>query len=103
MIMKKDFKFRHLAQLTIELDSPLSVGCGCPTIMTDSPVLTDINGLPYIPGTSVAGVIRHTLLAMDGEGNADSEIIKEIFGYQERKSGEGSKIIFTDAVMESKS
>ena len=45
MIMKKDFKFRHLAQLTIELDSPLSVGCGCPTIMTDSPVLTDINGL----------------------------------------------------------
>ena len=101
MIMKKDFKFRHLAQLTIELDSPLTVGCGCPTIMTDSPVLTDINGLPYIPGTSVAGVIRHTLLAMDGEDNAEygSEIIKEIFGYQERNSGEGSKIIFTDAVM----
>lgn len=85
-----DYRYRHLARLTVEAATPLAIGSGGHDIETDSPVLTDINGLPYIPGTSLAGVVRH---ALQGSGE------EAIFGYQDRQGGHGSNIIFTDAVM----
>lgn len=51
----------------------------------------DVNGLPYIPATSIAGVLRHEM------GYADKD---NPFGYLgDNDSGHGSDIIFTDAVM----
>lgn len=76
-------KYRYLAQFIIETVTPLQIGSGNKSILTDSPVVRDINGLPYIPGTTLAGLIAHAL----GEE-------KEIYmGSQE----EGSRIIVTEA------
>ena len=83
----KKYNYRHLAKIVVEAASPLAIGTGATHILTDSPVATDINGLPFIPATSLAGVIRHAL-------DDDS-----LFGFPGADGGEGSKIIFTDAVM----
>lgn len=87
--MKINYNYRFLSKIIFEADTPLAIGTGDKDIITDALVLTDVNGLPYIPGTTLAGVIRHAF----GK-DADS-----FFGFQEEKNGEGSKIIFTDARM----
>ncbi len=86
------FKHRFLARIIIEATTPLAVGSGEKDIMTDALVATDVNGLPYIPGTSITGVLRHAI----GEEKA-----KEFFGFQSKKSenSKGSEIIFTAAQM----
>ncbi|MGN0229331.1 MAG: RAMP superfamily CRISPR-associated protein [Muribaculaceae bacterium] len=83
----KKYNYRQLAKIVVEAASPLAIGTGATHILTDSPIATDINGLPFIPATSLAGVLRHAL-------NDDS-----LFGFQDADGGEGSKIIFSDAVM----
>ena len=57
----KKYNYRQLAKIVVEAASPLAIGTGATHILTDSPVVTDINGLPFIPATSLAGVIRHAL------------------------------------------
>lgn len=54
-------QFRFLARIIIEAKSPLNIGSGNKGIKSDSLVLRDINGLPFIPGTTIAGLLRHTL------------------------------------------
>lgn len=87
------YKFRHIARIVLEAQTPIAVGSGDTDFITDSPVLKDVNGLPYIPGTSIAGVIRHAI----GHDKADN-----VFGYNNIKRPElsvGSNIIFTNALM----
>ena len=88
-----EYTYRFLARIVVEADTPIAVGSGEKDIVTDLLVAKDVNGLPYIPGTSIAGVIRHAI----GEKEA-----KKFFGYQESgqsDNGMGSEIIFTDANM----
>lgn len=68
------YKYRMIARITLEATSPLAVGSGEKDIITDAPVARDVNDLPYIPGTSLMGIIRHSLKALK---ERDS-----IFGYQ---------------------
>lgn len=83
---------RFLARIILEAKTPLAVGSGEKSLTTDAEIARDVNGMPYIPGTAIAGVIRHAL----GENEA-----KEFFGYQQsnKNDGRGSEIIFSDAVM----
>ena len=85
------YTYRHIARIVIEAETPIAVGSGRSDILTDSPVVRDINGLPFIPGSSLAGVLRHAL------GIADDE--KSIFGHQDDNGGEGSHLSVTDAMM----
>lgn len=88
---KTNYIHRFLARFVIEAKTPLAVGSGEKDITTDALVATDVNGLPYIPGTAIAGVVR----SMIGEESA-----KTFFGYQvpnKKKDGKGSEIIFTEA------
>ena len=55
----KQYTHRFLARFVIEAETPLAVGSGEKDILTDALVATDVNGLPYIPGTAIAGVLRH--------------------------------------------
>lgn len=93
------YTHRHIARLTVEAETPLAVGTGKGSdILTDAPVAKDVNGLPYIPATSIAGVLRHAM------GYADNKTDGNPFGYISKPddnddSGRGSDIIFTDAVM----
>ena len=84
------YKRRLVARIMLEATSPLAVGSGEKNIVTDAPVVRDCNGLPYIPATSLAGIIRHSM---------DPNTAQEIFGYQERDRGEGSKVIISDALL----
>lgn len=91
-----DIKYdgRILAHVILEAETPLVISSGVKNLLTDSPILKDVNGFPYIPGTSIAGVIRHNL----GEDKA-----KMCFGFkdgQNRKNDDlanGSEIIFSEA------
>ena len=85
------YTYRHIARIVIEAETPVAVGSGKSDIATDSPVVRDINGLPFIPGSSLAGVLRHAL------GIADNE--KGIFGHHDERGGEGSRLSVSDAVM----
>lgn len=82
---------RYLARVVVEAATPLAVGTGDKDVLTDALVARDLNGLPYIPGSSIAGVLRHSI----GDNNDKDSI----FGFQERDKGRGSRIIFTDAVL----
>ena len=81
---------RFLARVVLEAKTPLAIGSGKEDIFTDALVATDVNGLPYIPGTSIAGVIK----SMIGDKKAEP-----FFGFKgiKGKGGEGSKVIFTEA------
>jgi CRISPR/Cas system CSM-associated protein Csm3 (group 7 of RAMP superfamily) len=50
---------RYIAKIIIETETPLSIGSGQRGLITDRLVAKDANHLPYIPGTSLAGVLRH--------------------------------------------
>lgn len=86
------YKYRFLSRLIIELKTPLSVGSGEKDVLTDSAVAKDANGLPYIPGTAIAGILRHAVELKKGKDN-----VKTFFGYQDYKDGQGSEIIFSSA------
>lgn len=93
MIKTSGYSHRFLARLVIEAKTPLAVGSGEKDILTDALVATDANGLPYIPGTSIAGVVRHMITdAAPKDFN-----IQQIFGYQSKNEGRGSEIIFSEA------
>ena len=90
--------YRFLARIVIEAATPLAVHSGEKEIHTDAVVIKDVNGLPYIPGSSIAGVIRHAWK------DADNDVDK-LFGFQknpkqdvkEEPKGMGSRIIFSEA------
>lgn len=78
-------QYRFLVRIIIEAKTPLNIGSGNKGIKSDSLVLRDINGLPFIPGTTIAGLLRHTL----GD-DAD-----KYMGSQEM----GSPLVITEAKM----
>lgn len=78
-------QYRFLARIIIEAKTPLNIGSGNKSIKSDSLLLRDINDLPFIPGTTIAGLLRHTL----GD-DAD-----KYMGSQEK----GSPLIITEAKM----
>lgn len=77
----------HLARFTLEAKTPLSIGTGGSDGVYDHPVVRDANGLPMIPGTSLAGVLRHLWIDLQGEDSAG-----ELFGYQEGSRGRPSRL-----------
>lgn len=85
------YTIRYVSRITLEAETPLAIGSGEKDLLTDSLVATDVNGLPFIPGTSLAGVIRSAC----GIGKHD----KTPFGYQDAKGGKGSRVIFSDGIM----
>ena len=63
--------FVHFACITIENTTPLSIGVGRGDGLQDALVVLDANGLPALPGSSLAGVLRH--LYTDSFSQKDSD------------------------------
>lgn len=82
---ENEYQYRHLVRVIIENTSPLKIGSGEKSILTDSVVLRDVNGLPYIPGTTIAGLLRHSI--------EDTDLADDFFGSEEK----GSKTIISEA------
>lgn len=57
------FDCRYLISGNLVLDTPMHIGKGASLepIGTDLPVVRDHRGLPFIPGSSIKGVVRSTL------------------------------------------
>lgn len=83
---EKKNQHRFIARIVIETKAPLNIGSGNKSIRTDSLVLRDVNGLPFIPGTTIAGLLRHSL---------DKKEQDLLMGSKE----EGSCLIVTEARM----
>jgi len=85
------YNYRFLARICIEAQTSFGIGSGQDNILTDSLVVKDVNGLPYIPGTSLAGVFRHSF---------DEQPELSYWGGADRKDSSdmrGSRMIFTSA------
>jgi CRISPR/Cas system CSM-associated protein Csm3 (group 7 of RAMP superfamily) len=86
---------RYIARFVVETNSPIAIGTGEKGLTVDRIVAKDFNGLPYIPGTSLAGVIRHEL-----DDNLDENVVNSLFGFQGGNGeGQGSRISFSSAML----
>jgi len=85
----------HIARFTLEARTALSIGTGGPDGVYDHPIVRDANGLPMIPGTSLAGVLRHLWLA-----GPDHGITNQLFGFQQRDQGESSRLEVAACVLQ---
>lgn len=88
-------------QITLIQKSPLRIGNGRHEL-SDSDLMLDGRGLPFIPGTSLAGIIRHCAESISN----NETVINRIFGMVEILKDDGkeadatpSAIIIGDAVM----
>jgi CRISPR/Cas system CSM-associated protein Csm3 (group 7 of RAMP superfamily) len=81
---------KYLARITIEALTAFAVGSGEKGLTLDRLAVTDANGLPYIPGTSLAGVVRHELNGVS--------FVDDIFGFS-GSNGKGSRLIFSSALL----
>ena len=79
-------KYRYVCFVIIEAKSPIMIGSGYKSITTDAELATDVNELPYIPGTSLAGALR------SGVVNNNIEVL---FGSQNL----GSCLMFSDGYL----
>ena len=90
----KEYKYgyRNLARIVIETQTPLAVGSGENDVNIGKVVARDANGLPYIPGTAIAGVLSHAI---------GKTVAEAFFGYSKKEHDEskthGSEIIFSSA------
>ncbi len=89
MSRHKNYPLRYVARVTVEFDTPFHVGTGQGDDLVDAVILTDANGLPTIPGDSIAGVLRHAMQKAKGE-----KVVDDIFGYVRLKTNEvrGSRL-----------
>ena len=79
---------RFLSRITIELDGPASIRTGDESDQSDMPFVVDASGLPAIPGSSLAGMLRARFEALKGP-----EQTEYIFGASKGSSDpEGSRI-----------
>ena len=78
----------------LENITPLIIGCGDDS-ETDSDVLKNYDGNPYIGGSSFAGILRHHF-----ENYYKNFFnIDKYFGYSVNDEGNGSKIFFSDITL----
>ena len=76
----------YVLRITLQLESPLSLGSGHSTSEFDSPVAIDANGLPYLPGTSIAGTLRALVASFEDENTNLG--VDDWFGFLRDESGE---------------
>ncbi len=87
---------RYIARIKVEAITPLFVGSGGASLITDALAVRDHNGLPMIPGTSLTGVLRHSLEDFS-KGNNNWN---DIFGYQGKDNdGLGSRLIISSGYL----
>lgn len=80
----------EVARVVLEVESPFLIGVEGGDGFHDATFTTDANGLPAIPGESLAGIIRH---ALAGRGGPDLERrCNKAFGFQDEDSGQASAV-----------
>lgn len=81
--------------LSFKLLSPMLIGCG-KSENTDNDVLLGSDKRPYIPATSMVGVLRRALYKTNAKGELDTSEADAVFGRLDMES----PVIMSDAVTE---
>jgi len=71
----------HVARITLETKTALAINTGKQDGVFDTSLVTDANGLPAIPATSITGVLRHLFKQFYGEESANT-----LFGFQKQSA-----------------
>lgn len=90
-------RFRHVARVVIEFTTPFHVGTGEGGYGIDALVVTDVNDLPTIPGSSLAGALRAAF--RDRTAAEGSRRTNLLFGFQNGDDGQGSRLSLTWGVI----
>lgn len=77
---------RIWSKFILELTTPLKIASGNKDFLSDSLLVKDVNGLPFIPASSIAGILRHAL---------EEETANDLFGCQTVNDGWGSSVLLT--------
>ncbi len=88
---------RYLARIVLEAKTPLFAGSGESSLLSDAIVQRDAYGFPMIPGTSLAGVLRHAI--EDSLNDKEKGKWRSFFGYQDKKDGLGSRVRISSAYL----
>ena len=85
------FPIRYIARFTIEAKTPFLIGSGSMDLFSDAVFVSDANGLPALPGSSLAGVLRHAF-SKRYPGRDD-----RYFGFpgNNKVKGQGSRLTFS--------
>ncbi len=78
--MTPELSCLHLARFTLQAETAFSINSGLSDQTFDSLLVRDANGLPTIPGTSLAGVLRHQISAYVPT-KEEQLIVQRLFGY----------------------
>jgi CRISPR/Cas system CSM-associated protein Csm3 (group 7 of RAMP superfamily) len=81
-----------ISRILIELETPLHCGGGEDGVFTDMPVVRDAFGWYMIPGTTIAGILRHYLCLTGAD-----QVVAALFGWQAGDDGRGSHLSVSDA------
>ena len=93
MTARRGIQF-SLARITIEMQTAFRVGARLDDDLHDAVFTTDANGLPAIPGTSIAGVLRHAYAAAKGvaDPHAKKGPVADLFGFQQGEAAASSLV-----------
>jgi CRISPR/Cas system CSM-associated protein Csm3 (group 7 of RAMP superfamily) len=105
--MENKYTHRYIARIVLEAETPLFVGSGESSLLKDALVQRDMHGFPMIQGTSLTGVLRHSLMDKFGENNKEKDKTEEekkwdsFFGFQATsgKKGLGSQVKISSAYL----
>jgi CRISPR/Cas system CSM-associated protein Csm3 (group 7 of RAMP superfamily) len=105
-MVKTKHTHRFIARFKIEAETPLFVGSGESSLMTDALVQKDVNGFPMIQGTSLAGVLRHSFginaEKLFGDKNSEASKLKVSGAYMLLENGKISEGIIDSFSVELK-
>ena len=92
--MMSEKKTRVYYRCVFRQQSPLRISTGGGG--TDADVVADIRAFPFIPGTSITGVLREQCLSLGTDGG----LMKSLFGDVDRTGGvRESKVMVSDATL----
>ena len=75
----------EIARITVELRTAFLVGSGRGDDLHDAVGVQDANGLPTLPGATIAGLLRHAIA--DGGAPGSAARADQAFGFQRGRSG----------------
>lgn len=85
---------RFIGRFIIEAETPVIVGSGASSLVRDALAAQDANGLPFIPGTTLAGVLRHAFSIL----NPNHPQLNTLFG-NGGEHASGSQLITSGAYL----
>lgn len=87
------YPWRRVARITLQFETAFLIGSGDERDGVDRTFVTDHLGLPFITGSTMAGVLRAEL----GRRGMDEAVLVRLFGNQTKAEGQAARLWISDA------